>query len=113
MAHRQAGKTAEKSVQLRPIRFQRGKGVVQADRGTDDGVAVLRLDRPEFSHARHVKQLRKIHVQLVDPQADIGAAGHELGLRPGGPGGQQRAQAGRRVIGKPCGLALFGWCDGC
>ena len=63
-----------------------------------DGVGVLH-HLPQLGRAGHVQDALVLLVLLGDPQAHIGATGHQLGLRVMGTGLQQRGQAGGGQVG--------------
>jgi hypothetical protein len=46
-------------------------------------MVAVRFDAAQFLDPRHVQHLRELHVHLGDPQADVGAAGDDLGAGAG------------------------------
>ena len=99
VAHRQAGKARGKGAEFRPVLHQRGKSVMQIGGGTDHQVAVVRFNAAQLGHAGEVDHSVINFVQLGHPQADVGAAGHQLRSGPGGAGGQQFSQGGGQKVG--------------
>lgn len=72
---------------------------MQVGGGTDHHVAVLLFNAAQLGHAGEVDHGVINFVQLGHPQADVGAAGHQLRGGPGGPCGQQFGQAGGQQVG--------------
>ena len=72
---------------------------MQIGGGTDHQVAVVRFNAAQLGHAGKVDHGVKIFMQLGHPQADVGAAGHQLRSGSGGAGGQQFGQAGGQQVG--------------
>jgi hypothetical protein len=93
-------KRAAKDLQLRAAAHQGGEGVRQAHGGADGGVVGRLVDAAQLGHARHVQHLGELAVLLGHPQAHVGAAGHELGLRVRGARRQQLGQRGGGFVRK-------------
>jgi len=78
VAHGQAGKAVRKAGQLGPVSNQRGERVGQGDCRTNGQVVGVVLHAAQFGHPGGVDNLRKLLVHFGDPQAHVGATGHQL-----------------------------------
>ena len=104
VSHRQAGKAVGKTLQLRTVFDQRGKGLVQADCGAYSNVVRVAVYLAQFPYPRGVQHARKLAVLLGHPQADIGATGDQLRVRMRAAQGKQFRQGSGGEVGGVGGL---------
>nr|GEU28080.1 hypothetical protein [Tanacetum cinerariifolium] len=101
---RQRRETLAQFAQLRRIQLaQRVVGVFQRDAGADVQHAALLGHRLQRGHVAQVDDVAQFAQLLGDPQADVGGAGQQRGVRMGGAQRHQFVHRARRIKGAAAG----------